>query len=132
MNLIEACKEMVEKGGEYIYREGDGEWLHRFYDHECSRTFLEQTCKGSPWTEKDAQLTKEDIFATDWQVHYKDPKLKPCPFCGDEKVKIAIDRILSDCDFYWVNCYVCRVSTMGSYNKQKIMAAWNRRDGEEK
>lgn len=54
-------------------------------------------------------------------------ELKPCPFCGSEKVKVY--------DHFWkysVNCLDCGTSTGISDIEKEAIEKWNRRPGPEK
>ena len=55
--------------------------------------------------------------------------LKPCPFCGSDKVRV--NSFWHD-DYYHVICWNCRASTCFSYDKgedgiKEVVEAWNRR-----
>jgi Lar family restriction alleviation protein len=52
-------------------------------------------------------------------------ELKPCPFCGSNKVKIHMPYFTSDC--YMVQCYGCNCNTAVFDNADKAAEAWNRR-----
>jgi Lar family restriction alleviation protein len=52
-------------------------------------------------------------------------ELKPCPFCGSGNV--ALDRF----DRFTVYCIRCGCKTRRHITKDRALAAWNRRAGEE-
>lgn len=58
-----------------------------------------------------------------------DKNLKPCPFCGSEKVKAqhGIEMVM-------ILCYKCgaTVSFYEKERKEQTVEAWNRRAGENK
>ena len=54
-------------------------------------------------------------------------ELKPCPFCGSEKVKARHGMVM-------ILCYKCgaTVSFYEKERKEQTVEAWNRRAGEKK
>lgn len=55
-------------------------------------------------------------------------KLKRCPFCGEEVVLHGSEDIDGKSTPYWyVKCECCGASVWGSNDKEKAIAAWNRR-----
>ncbi len=54
-----------------------------------------------------------------------DEKLKPCPFCGNEKLVILTCVALTIYDWK-VLCEHCNVFVRG-YTKEEAIDAWNRR-----
>lgn len=126
MNLIEACKEMVEKGGEYFYRESYDCYLYKFEKlNEC----LIQKHENLEWSGDDIALNIADIFATDWQVHYAEPKLKPCAHCNKSDLVLThTGHYVSDI----VKCMQCGATGPCCNSRKEAITAWNRREGEEK
>lgn len=52
-------------------------------------------------------------------------KLKPCPWCGSEDVKVIYDPVF---EAYYVDCnrYNCsRVKVVGYATKEQCIKAWN-------
>ena len=52
-------------------------------------------------------------------------KLKPCPFCGSNNVKINIPYFADA--LYLVQCYSCNCTTALYPTKNKAVEIWNRR-----
>ena len=50
-------------------------------------------------------------------------KLKPCPFCGGEKIKVQTD----DDDKFDIYCHRCGVSVDGLHSEEGTIDAWNSR-----
>lgn len=50
-------------------------------------------------------------------------ELKPCPFCGSEKIKLWGDGVKA----YWCQCQHCMASTTSDYKKDEAIKAWNMR-----
>lgn len=55
-------------------------------------------------------------------------ELKPCPFCGNEKVSVATHTPAKSRPYFTVHCYKCGCSKF-THHKSEIEAieAWNRR-----
>ena len=59
----------------------------------------------------------------------KEPKLKPCPFCGAEAyIEVCLDQEYVRCD-HKRNCIVCPNTWLKSsdFSIRKQINAWNRR-----
>ncbi|MDE6148582.1 MAG: Lar family restriction alleviation protein [Ruminococcus sp.] len=54
-----------------------------------------------------------------------DNKLKPCPFCGCNNIKV--DLPLDFTGLYYCICNGCRASTAIFSSREQAMKAWNRR-----
>ena len=55
-------------------------------------------------------------------------KLKPCPFCGNKKVKVCGGVPAgSRKGVYWVYCRKCGTSSGNKKTKNSAIAAWNKR-----
>ena len=57
------------------------------------------------------------------------PALLPCPFCGDGQPCLSQK---TEPLAFLVRCLRCLVSTSGFRTKQEAIAAWNRRDSDQK
>lgn len=55
-------------------------------------------------------------------------KLKPCPFCGSENLKIAINSIMDDPHYVW--CFDCNTIGPDEKTKAKAIKLWNTRVSE--
>lgn len=53
------------------------------------------------------------------------PDLKPCPFCGADKVAVCQSERANP--VFWVECISCNAETQPSTNKAEAIAAWNTR-----
>lgn len=51
-------------------------------------------------------------------------KLKPCPFCGGEKIVFRADE---ECSWCWYLCQDCRASSGKERTLADAIEAWNRR-----
>jgi len=60
----------------------------------------------------------------------KEPKLKPCPFCGGEKQVIAVFRN-GKSDQHYISCkggvYACGAGMDGFKSRESVIKAWNKR-----
>jgi len=57
------------------------------------------------------------------------PKLKPCPFCGEE-MPVRVEKHWAEREqvfFYGVGCNWCGGQSGGCRTKANAIAAWNRR-----
>ena len=52
-------------------------------------------------------------------------ELKPCPFCGMEKMRLSRKSVYGRPQYY-ITCFRCHV-TMTWYKEEDAIAAWNRR-----
>jgi Lar family restriction alleviation protein len=57
-----------------------------------------------------------------------EPKLKPCPFCGNDDQESLLG-VLPDSYATVVMCLVCQATGPRVAGKVKAIAAWNRRAG---
>lgn len=55
-------------------------------------------------------------------------KLKPCPFCGQEELRV---ETINDNEC-WIECPSCGVETPLYENMKQAIVAWNRREGSNK
>jgi len=53
----------------------------------------------------------------------KQIKLKPCPFCGSEKVILEDDMQ----EVYWVLCFECNATGPPKNTEAEAFEAWNKR-----
>ena len=76
----------------------------------------------------------KDKYKQQLVKEHKHGRMKPCPFCGGEgRLQAVITESRINQDDYFVKCRECGASTMKYFSEQKeAIAAWNRRDGEEK
>lgn len=49
-------------------------------------------------------------------------KLKPCPFCGSDKIKLFVHRTVS-----WARCTNCYEGSRPFATKEEVIAHWNTR-----
>ena len=55
-------------------------------------------------------------------------ELKPCPFCGDDKIKVMMRNPWHGENItYYVICYHCGSRTALHDENQRAIEAWNRR-----
>lgn len=56
-----------------------------------------------------------------------EPKLKACPFCGSEDVKIITLQHPRYAEAYAVECLDCGVMTWPTISREAATKVWNRR-----
>lgn len=56
-------------------------------------------------------------------------ELKPCPFCGNNKITGALRKDICSPEYYEVICIECGARIKRSF-KRKAVEAWNRRVSE--
>lgn len=54
-------------------------------------------------------------------------KLKPCPFCGGENVKIFRHRAYQEVNTWSVCCHDCGFGSVANLNKGALVELWNTR-----
>ncbi len=67
---------------------------------------------------------KETNCAFQWLDLEYEEELKPCPFCGNESVRVYKHVGMDD---WYVSCAGCGIRTEGNTSKDIVVAAWNRR-----
>jgi len=129
MNFIEACKALERDNVEYIYREPPAGWrspkIKYYISHDGAPLFLEGYYDGG-WSVENIRLFNSDLHATDWLIKYKEPELKPCPFCGSKTKVVVVDVGKLQA----AKCYSCHAQSplfIGDADAYK--KSWNMRDG---
>ena len=56
-----------------------------------------------------------------------DKELKPCPFCGSDKVNVWLDGHIPYGKFYFVRCEKCLVYTLPYDDRDLAVKIWNTR-----
>ena len=58
--------------------------------------------------------------------------LKPCPFCGSNRVNAIEHKFHHLSNSYGVKCFNCKTESYQYFDtKQEAIEAWNRRTGEQ-
>lgn len=58
--------------------------------------------------------------------------LKTCPFCGSKRISLrGSENVMNAGPFWYVICENCRVATSGDPDKNKAIAEWNMRVGDQ-
>ena len=58
--------------------------------------------------------------------------LKPCPFCGDDRVHVIEHKYYRLSNSYGVECFNCKTQSYQFFNSQKeAIEAWNMRASDE-
>ncbi|ATF52620.1 Lar family restriction alleviation protein [Morganella morganii] len=57
----------------------------------------------------------------------KTQELKPCPFCGCNRIFVATHEFDERPDYYKVECNECESETGFKLSAPEAIAAWNRR-----
>lgn len=74
---------------------------------------------------------KENMDGGNADMTEKTQELKPCPFCGSNRIFVATHEFDESPDYYKVECNECESETGFKLSKHAAIAAWNRRSNSE-
>ena len=89
------------------------------------------------WFLVEHNYSTQDLLNLDFNVkgRWVNNKLKSCPFCGDELVKVKFDEdephYLDDGNCF-IECQNCNAKSGHFHREEEAIAAWNKRVTEEK